>query len=224
MNSVVGESKSSARALPANPRRHMAEGAIRVFLAEALLLPTGLLTAAFLTRKLAPDGYGLFTVAASVVAWIEWTITATFSRTTFKLIAEAEDWKPLGAALVRWHLIVGLASAAALWFLSAPAAQILNAPALAGYLRFFAIDIPIFSLAQAHRGILVGIGQYRERAVVTAVRWLTRLFLVLLFVQIGFSINGAIAGSIGASLLELACARFYVRPSIFARLSVRVSH
>ena len=34
----------------------MVEGTIRVFLGEMLLLPTGLLTAAYLTRKLAPEG------------------------------------------------------------------------------------------------------------------------------------------------------------------------
>jgi O-antigen/teichoic acid export membrane protein len=48
----------------------MVEGTIRVFLGEMLLVPTGLVTAAFLTRKLAPEGYGLFAVAATLVAWI----------------------------------------------------------------------------------------------------------------------------------------------------------
>jgi O-antigen/teichoic acid export membrane protein len=46
-------------ALSSQPGRHVLDGTIRVFLAEALLLPTGLLTTAFLTRRLGPEGYGL---------------------------------------------------------------------------------------------------------------------------------------------------------------------
>jgi O-antigen/teichoic acid export membrane protein len=46
---------------------HMLGGTIRVFLAEALLLPTGLLTTAYVTRKLGPEGYGLFVLAATLV-------------------------------------------------------------------------------------------------------------------------------------------------------------
>jgi len=49
------------------PGRHVLDGTIRVFLAEALLLPTGLLTTAFLTRRLGPEGYGLFLLAAPLV-------------------------------------------------------------------------------------------------------------------------------------------------------------
>jgi O-antigen/teichoic acid export membrane protein len=200
-----------------NPRKHMVEGTIRVFLAEALLLPTGLITAAFLTRKLAPEGYGLFAVAASLVAWIEWSITAVFSRAAFKLIGEADDWRPIGGALARIHLVLGGAMALLLCLSAGWIADVLKAPALAGYLRLFAIDIPIFSLAQAHRSILVGIGDFRERAMVTVARWTTRLALIVILVQSGLSIRGAIIGSIGASIIELAVCRFYVQPAIFAR-------
>ena len=38
---------------------HTAVGTIQGFIASALSLPTGLITAGFLTRKLGPEGYGL---------------------------------------------------------------------------------------------------------------------------------------------------------------------
>ncbi len=134
--------------LSANLRHDMMKGTIRVFLGEALLLPTGLLTAAFLTRKLAPEGYGLFTVAATMVAWVEWSISATFSRATFKLIGEADDWRPIGAAVARLHLVLGGVTAVTLWLCADLIASLFKAPALGSYLRLFAIDIPIFSLAK----------------------------------------------------------------------------
>jgi len=41
-----------------SPGRHMMTGTIRIFLAEALILPTGFITAVFLARSLGPVGYG----------------------------------------------------------------------------------------------------------------------------------------------------------------------
>src|SRR5437588_2945159 len=110
-NSSPRPAKPNPPGFTASPRRHMAEGTIHVFLGEALLLPTGLITAAFLTRKFAPEGYGLFAVAAMLVAWIEWSITAIFSRAPFKLIREADDWRPIEAAVTRLHLALGEATA-----------------------------------------------------------------------------------------------------------------
>jgi O-antigen/teichoic acid export membrane protein len=207
-------SADAAAQFRANPRRQMAQGTLRVFLGEALMLPTGLITAAFLTRKLAPVGYGSFTVAATLVAWIEWSITAMFARASYKIIGEAADWRPAGTAIARLYTGVGIAAAAVLWLLAGPVSDWLKEPSLGGYLRLFAIDIPIFTLAQAHRMIMVGTGDFRGRAVVTAVRWIARLLFIVVLVQGGLSISGAILGSIGASIVELIFCRFYVQPGL----------
>jgi len=207
----------------ASPRRHLVRGTIWVFLGEALLVPTGLLTAAFLTRKLAPEGYGLFTVAATLVTWLEWSIVAVFTRATFKLVGEAEDWRLAGAAAARVYFLAGAMMALILCLVANPIAGLLKAPALAGYLRLFAIDIPVFSLAQAHRSILVGIGRFGNRATVTAVRWSARLIFIILFVEAGLSISGAIIGSVCASLIELLFCRFFIQPPLFGRLNFPVA-
>ena len=49
------------------PTREMLAGTLRVFLADMLILPSGVLTTAYLTRRLGPEGYGLFILAATVV-------------------------------------------------------------------------------------------------------------------------------------------------------------
>jgi len=79
--------------------RRTAMGTIHGFLAQALMVPTGLLTAAFLTRKLGPELYGLLTVSAGIVLWIEMSVTWMFSRTTVKFVAEAEDWRAVTFAV-----------------------------------------------------------------------------------------------------------------------------
>jgi O-antigen/teichoic acid export membrane protein len=79
-----------------HPGRHLVNGTVRVLLAEAVFPLTGLITAAFLTRRLGPAGYGLFTLVATVVTWVEGSLVTVFARATFKFVAEAEDWRPIG--------------------------------------------------------------------------------------------------------------------------------
>ena len=195
--------------------RRTLDGTVRVFLAEALILPTGLLATAYLTRRLGPANFGIFALAATLIVWVEWTIASMFNRATFLLVAEAKDWRPVGAAVSRAHLVLGLAAMLTVQVLSRPIAAALQVPDLARYLVLFALDIPLFTLAQAHRNILVGLGRFRERALTSAGRWVGKLLLVVLLVQAGLSITGAVLGSIGASIIELGIGRWYVRPPLW---------
>ncbi len=203
-------------------RRQMVDGSLRILIAEGLILPTGLITAAFLTRHLGPSKYGLFTLASVVVLWIEFFVTSAFSRAAIKLIGDAKDWRPWGGTLVRFYFLAGVLAAVLLWLLSGQLGRLLAEPAMAGYLRLFALDIPIFSLATAHRDILVGMRRYRERALASAVRWVARLVLIVVLIWAGLSVRGAIWAMIGASLLDFAAARYYARPPLWGRFPVRL--
>src|SRR5207248_7144370 len=56
------------------------------------------------------------------------------------------------------------------WALSIPVARGLGTPALAWLLAILALDIPLFSLSQAHRNLLVGLGRFKERAYTSVAR------------------------------------------------------
>ena len=183
------------------------------------MLPTGLVTAAFLTRWLGPSDYGLLALAATLVSWIQWSISAMFSRATSIYISQSKDWHGIGTAALRLFLSAGLLAAIILWFLADSIASMLGEPRLAGLLQIFAIDIPLFALVQAHRNILIGTGRYRQSAWSSAGKWLTRMLLVVAFVWLGFSVEGAVLGSIGATVLELLIARYFVRPRLFGRVN-----
>ena len=204
-----------------NHARHTVVGTLQGFAAEALSLPTGLLTATFLTRQLGPEGYGLLTVAASIVVWIEVTIALGFSRTAVKLVAEATDWQGVASRLVQAQLLVSLGAAALLIVVAPALASWLGAPELATCLRLFALDIPIFTLGNIHRSILIGRGYFGRRALLSASYWLSRMVLVFMFVGLGLSITGAILASIGASIVVLIGARVFVRPASLGRSTLR---
>jgi O-antigen/teichoic acid export membrane protein len=203
-----------------SPTRHPVVGTIGVSMADMLILPTGLLTTVYLTRRLGPESYGLFTLTATVVAWTAWTVSSLFSRTTVKFVAEAQDWRPVSAALLRLCVLTSVGVMLLLVLVAGPLATLFHEPRLAGYLRLFSLEIPLFVLAQAHRNILVGIGGLRERALTSAGRWISRLVLIVLLVQAGLSVTGAIVGSIVASVVELLIARRYVRPSLWGPVSL----
>jgi O-antigen/teichoic acid export membrane protein len=197
-------------------------GAFFVFLAEVLLPLTGIVTASYLARKLGAGGYGMLTIASMLVSWIELAINSLFSRATVKIVGGSADWRPAGAAILRLHICISMAALAACWVLARPLAALMGEPGLAVYFALCAIDIPIFAVSHCHRSILIGTGKYAERARAGAGRWISRMVLMVVLVELGFSINGAILGNIGASLVELAIARYYIRPSWTERIAAPV--
>jgi O-antigen/teichoic acid export membrane protein len=197
--------------------RKTASGIVWVFLADALILPTGLITAGFLTRRLGPEDYGLFTLATVLVTWGEWSITSIFSRATISFIGGTEDWQPIGTTVARSYLMAGVLLGLAFALAARPIAALLGEPRLAGYLAFAAADIPLFALSQAHINVLVGLGGFRLRALAPVGRWIGRLVLMLLLVGGGLSVTGAIAANIGASIIELVICRLGLRLQLWRR-------
>lgn len=198
-----------------SPFRRIADGTVWSFLAEALILPTGLITAAYLTRALGPEGYGLFTLTTTLIIWMGFVVTSLFSRATIKLVAEAEDWRAAGTTILRAHFICGLATTLIVLVLGRPIAILLDEPRVTFYFVVFALEPLIFALSRAHRNVLIGIGQFRKQAVPTAWGSAVRLVLIVAFVEMGFSIEGALLGILGATLVELVIYRWYIRPPFF---------
>ncbi len=193
-------------------------GTARIFAAEALLVPVGVATAAFLSRRFGPEGYGLWTLACALVVWVESNVAAALSRPAIQLSGETGADASVGAAVLRLYTIVGVGLALLLWAASPAVASALGEPELASYLRLLALDVPLFCAAQAHRNLIVGAGLFRERAFISAARWTARLLLVVIFVEASGSLKGALWGSICASVVELLVCRRYARPSLFGRV------
>ena len=184
-----------------------------------MIVPTGILAAAFLTRSLGPELYGLFTVAASIVVWIETAATVLLSRTAVKFIAETDNWRPVAGRLNRVQLGVSLAAMGLLMAIAPVISAWLRAPSLTPMLRLIAIDIPIVALASLHWAFLIGRGAFDPAAIPTAARWLVRLALVFLLVGLGLSVTGAILATVGGSLASLIVTRAFIRPSLWGRAS-----
>ena len=188
-----------------------------VVAAEAMALPVAFVLAAFLTRQLGPTGYGLFALASALVAWIEWTVGSMLSRAIVREASVAGHDTRVASAALQLNLLVGGGAASVLWLGAPSIGWLVGEHALVSPLRLLSLDIPIFAATMAHQSLLIGAGDYRSRAALPVVRWLARLALVVAFVASGWSLNGAIAGCLLASLGELVAARIAIRPRFFNR-------
>ncbi len=182
------------------PRQGLLGGVIVTLVAEGIALPAGLITAMVMTRGLGPEIYGRFTVVATTLAITEWLLIAVLARAVVKFVAEADDWRPVAGTSFRMYALSGLAIGAAFWALAGPIAAVLDDPILAGYFRLFAVQIPIFAAGAAGRNVLAGQARYREQAMASAVGWTGRVVFIVLFIQLGFGIEGAILGSVCGTL------------------------
>jgi O-antigen/teichoic acid export membrane protein len=200
----------------------MIDGTARVFLAEALIVPTGLLTVALLTRHLGPSDYGRYTLAVTIVLWVEWGFSAPFARAAVRLVGGAAEWRPMAALVVRAQFVMGALTALALWLAAPIVARTLAEPSLSSLLRLLSLDLPLFALAQAHQQVLVALGHFRVRALLSAARWIVRLALIAAAVTFGLSVRGVVMAIVGTTAIEVALARRFVRPPLFERVDVPV--
>jgi O-antigen/teichoic acid export membrane protein len=194
----------------AGTRRLLGGGAL-VLGADALQLPSAILLAAYLSRRLGAEGLALYLLAASLVLAVELVVGALLSRATVQLVAETRDWEPAASLSLRWHAGASAALTAGLLLAVAPFEAPLGVPGLRAVLWIFALEIPLFGLARAHAHVLVGLGRFRERARAEAVRSVGRLALALTLVEAGLSVRGAALAAVGSTALELAAARAGVR-------------
>ena len=197
-------------------RRRLIGGSSRMMLAESLGLVCGLVIAGFLGRRLGPELFGLLMVATAVVVWLEAVISGLYSRAAIRFISGAEDWRPGGTTVLRLYLITSSAVMVLLLIMAHPIAAALDSPELANYLALFSIDIPIHALAQAHAGMLISTSAFSQRAYAIAGRWATKTVLIVVLIEMSLSIEGAILGTVGASLVELLIGRYFIRPKLFA--------
>jgi O-antigen/teichoic acid export membrane protein len=204
---------------PGSPARLASEtvrGGLSILVADSLFIPAALIITGFLARRLGPSQYGLFVVTATIAAWLEWSLASLFARAAIRQVAAADDWRPPSTTLLRVSLTAGAAVGAALWLAAGPTAALMGEEALRPLLRLAAFNAPLFAIAFAHRLVLVGLGRFGARAVASAARSAGRLALVLILVEAGLGVPGAIAATMAGWAIELVVSRCFVRPRFTA--------
>lgn len=182
-----------------------AVGTAQLLAAQALGLLTGFAISAVLTRGLGPELYGLYSVAFAVAMWVEMSVTSMFGQTTIKFLAQAEDWRDVGRALLQSELAVSLVGGLGLAAAAPVLARLLHSPELEVLLRLMGLlYIPLRGMVHSQSSILLGRGQFARSALTAFVYWPVRLLLVLWLLRLGQSTSSGVWAVIGASALEAA--------------------
>lgn len=184
-------------------KQRLGMGTIQVLLAECLVFPLGLVTAAYVGRTLGPRDYGIFSVALATGDVIEWTIVSLFSRATVQVVSEAVEWQAVAAGALRLQTAIGLAIGAVFFVAADVVAAALGEPSMAWLLRVLALELPLLAAGLTFRNVLTGRGKYRERATSSALRIFARMVLVIALVGVGFAIRGAIVGEVLSTVVWL---------------------
>jgi O-antigen/teichoic acid export membrane protein/SAM-dependent methyltransferase len=199
-------------------RRRLIHGSVQVLLAEGLGVPAGILASAYLTRRLGPQGYGLFALTASLVTSIEWFLHSMLSRAAIKVSAESTEWRGTAAAILHRYLAIGLALGFGCWAGAGLLARWLDVPSLASLIRLSAIQLPVMAVSGAILSTLVGRGLYQVRAMARASRWIVRLVLIVLFVGVAeMEVPGAILAGLGALVAGIVIGQAALRMRPFER-------
>lgn len=212
---LAPELNASSNALPKTPGSEFLEGSLKLGFAQLVTLTSGFLTAFFLTRWLEPNGYGLYSLAVNLVIFVEQIIMAMFLRPSIKHVADAHDPIPVAATVIRLFACLGFGGAVAVALSANSLSKLFSEPGISTLLPLLAIEIALSSWSQGHIGILMGLGKYDQPALLGAIRWCTRLVLVVSLVAAGFSVEGAVLGCVLASLVEAILCRYMLCVPIF---------
>lgn len=194
--------------------REILDGTLNLGFYQVVILGSGFIIAATLTRWLGPHGYGQYSLAVNFVLVVEVAV-ATLLFPAVQQIAAAENPMPLASSLLRLFLGAGLLG----WLLLSGGAGWLadgfDEPLLRTLLPMLAVEIPLFAWTQAHAGVLMGLGRYRHRAVLGIIRWCARAVFVVALVGSGFGVRGAIVGLVSSTLLEAVLCRRILTLRVF---------
>jgi len=185
--------------------RSTAHGTVKLALAQLTMAGCGVATHIYLTRALQPKLYGILAVVTSVIIWWEAVGEALVRNATTRFVAEAhERWPGVASSAIRTALGWGT-GLVILGVVSAPlVSELLGDPKLVPYLWLFSVDLALFPLFIALAEVLAGRRRYSFYAGSWAIYWLAKAALVIGLVAMGLSVEGAIIGSVLASVVGVA--------------------
>jgi O-antigen/teichoic acid export membrane protein len=173
-------------------------------LAEAMALPTGLVSAAFLTRNLGLELYGLIGVVVAAVGPFAFIAASVFGmRSGVKIVTDAVDQRAAASAILRSSLAIGALGMAAFAFAAPAIADQLGQPDIVYALRIASAEILLMTVARTHRDSLVAIGNYSWAGLAAGSFHVVRLVFVIVLIELGFGIETVMWAIIAGRLAEI---------------------
>lgn len=157
-----------------------------------------------LARGLGPSGLGTF---ALIMIVLEVAIIAGTFGTPIALVKYAAEYKRKGEQLNQIttsafvnSIALGVIIGILLYALSAPIAAIFDKVELARLIKILAFAIPCITFLDTWQGLLVGLREMNIYAYLLILRNLLTTIFIIVLIELGFGIEGAVAGIVLAGL------------------------
>ncbi len=201
---------SGAGARPRHGGETVATGIASLAASQAAFILFGYLFYIYLARKLGPVDYGLFGFIFTVLVWLE-LMTCGARDALIKYL----NTYPGSLPVLRRPFLLAQASISlgftALAYLAA--LPLAFAQTRYGLLFFVAfLDLPLMGFYQLFVGYLNGFRLYTRQAVAIGIYSATKAGGIILFVQLGHGVGGALFGNIFSTVLAFLAAYLFYLP------------
>lgn len=167
---------------------------------------TGLVTVIFLARALKPELFGLYSLSISTVAIVSVFTDLGIRSAATRYIADAMKLEDYGLAggyarfLINLKLLLTVLVASALFFLSDFLANVFNKP-ISDLLRLLSLYLFFTSFNSLLLGMANAMNDFKADFLNSSVSSISKLFLTVLLVILGFSLFGAVIAVVISSIV-----------------------
>lgn len=184
--------------------KHTAIGNVYALSSRVILLVCGFFIHIFLARSLGPELYGLYGLIMSILIWVELSVLVGIPSAYKKAVSENIEIIPSIFHSIKILFIpycIGVFIAFSL--ISPLLSQILHDERLRLLLLISGIDIPFYGMFAVANSILNGYRAFFQESLSNSLYPIFKIFFVLVLVELGFELPGALVGNILASIAGL---------------------
>lgn len=190
------------------------KGTIYLFISQIIFFICGYTIHIYLGRSLGPELYGLYGITMSILIWVEMTVLTGAPQAFTKVISEDISYVATTLRFIKkWYMLYALCIMV-LFFALAPliAKKGFHDARLIGLILLAGIDIPFNGMFTSYRNVLSGAREFFKNSISRISYVVSRMVFIILFVKLGFSVQGGLIGNILGSIVALIVAYYFVKP------------
>lgn len=177
------------------------KGVIYISIAKFYFILTGYCIYFYLTRKLGPEKFGIYSIILSLISVINAILIAGTLQAVSKFVSEDTRFaNSIKRAALKTQAIISGITFLAFFFSANLIAALFNDPDLAFYFKIASPIIIFYSFYAVFIGYFNGLGNFKKQAFLDMTFSTIKTCLILIFVFLGFSVTGAISGFVLAAL------------------------
>lgn len=187
-------------------------GTVYLMISQVIFILSGYGAHVYLARVLGPENYGLFGVVISILIWFELAIIRGIPTTVQKVLSKEENKAyAIKKISLRLQICFSTLITLILYFFTPSIAKLLKDEQLVFFLRLASIDIIIYGIYSIYLGIQNGLRNFEKQSLMTIAYSVGKFLSILVFVNWGLSVTGAVIGNILGSCFGLVLGFFFTR-------------